>query len=91
MVKKTQAKNIFRQNTENLDQSRRDFISNTGKIAAVSALGTGTFMSGKEAYAENDVTKNMWESRRKTANYTNTTGYSDEEVLSWPERGATGI
>ena len=36
-------------------------------------------------------TTDMWKSRQETALYTCTTGYSDKEVLSWPNRGATGF
>ena len=33
----------------------------------------------------------MWESRRNSAIYTETTGYNDRELYSWEGRGATGF
>jgi hypothetical protein len=36
-------------------------------------------------------TTDMWKSRGDTALYTCTTGYSNKEILSWPNRGATGF
>ena len=36
-------------------------------------------------------TTDMWKSKQDTDLYTSTTGYSDKDVLSWPDRGATGF
>ena len=33
----------------------------------------------------------MKQSQAETALYTSTTGYGDKEILSWPNRGATGF